>query len=64
MYISIIGMLASIGLNFFNVKHFGALGATYTSIIVFALMCLMTLFSVHRIYNFKNLIFGKRVAIS
>jgi len=59
MAISIVGMLVSIGFNFYNVKHFGALGATYTSILVFATMCLLTLYSVHRIYNLKDIILGR-----
>jgi O-antigen/teichoic acid export membrane protein len=59
MSISIVGMLLSIGLNFYNVRHFGALGATYTSIIVFATMCLLTLYSVHKIYNLKDIFLGR-----
>jgi O-antigen/teichoic acid export membrane protein len=59
MAISIVGMLLSIGFNFYNVRHFGALGATYTSIIVFATMCLLTLYAVHRIYNLKDIILGR-----
>ena len=59
MAISIAGMLLSIGFNFYNVRHFGALGATYTSILVFATMCLLTLYSVHRIYNLKDIILGR-----
>ncbi|MCB0284693.1 MAG: oligosaccharide flippase family protein [Calditrichaeota bacterium] len=54
MFISIIGMLLSVTLNFFFVKKFGALGATYTSLTVFATMFVITLISVHRIYNLKN----------
>ena len=64
MTISIIGMTLSILLNSYNVKYFGAIGATYTSIAVFATMFLLTLYSVHRIYNVKTLLFGKSVAIS
>jgi O-antigen/teichoic acid export membrane protein len=59
MSISIVGMVLSIGLNFYNVRHFGALGATYTSIIVFATMCLLTLYSVHKIYNLKDIFLGR-----
>jgi O-antigen/teichoic acid export membrane protein len=59
MSISIVGMLLSIGLNFYNVRHFGALGATYTSIVVFATMCLLTLYSVHKIYNLKDIFLGR-----
>lgn len=59
MSISIVGMFLSIGLNFINVRHFGALGATYTSIIVFAVMSLLALLSVHRIYNVKQLLLGR-----
>lgn len=64
MFISIVGMLLSIGLNFFNVRHFGALGATYTSIVVFAVMSLLALYSVHRIYNLKDLFLGRDSSIS
>ena len=59
MAISIAGMFLSIGLNFYNVKHFGALGATYTSIIVFGTMSVLTLFAVHRIYNLKDIFLGR-----
>ena len=59
MAISVMGMFVSIGLNFYNVKHFGALGATYTSIIVFATMSLLALLAVHRIYNLKDIILGR-----
>ncbi len=59
MAISVTGMFVSIGLNFYNVKHFGALGATYTSIIVFATMSLLALLAVHRIYNLKDIILGR-----
>lgn len=58
MTISIVGMCLSVGLNFFNVKHFGALGATYTSIIVFASMFLLTLYFVHKVYNLKTIFLG------
>lgn len=64
MFISIAGMFLSIGLNFFNVRHFGALGATYTSIAVFAVMSLLALYAVHRIYNVKDLLLGRDSSIS
>jgi O-antigen/teichoic acid export membrane protein len=64
MFISIAGMLISIGLNFFNVRHFGALGATYTSIAVFAVMSVLAMYSVHRIYNIRDLLLGRDSTIS
>ena len=51
MSISIIGMTVSIILNFFNVKYFGALGATYTCIGVNFLMAVLMIFFVHKNYN-------------
>ena len=64
MAISVIGMFLSIGLNFYNVRHFGALGATYTSIAVFATMSLLTIYFVHRFYNLKEIFFAKSSNVS
>jgi O-antigen/teichoic acid export membrane protein len=55
MIISIIGMVFSLSLNYFNVKHFGALGATYTSMIVYFLMAAMAIYFVHREYDLKKI---------
>lgn len=54
MNISITGMILSITLNYFNVGYFGALGATYTSILVYFLMASITLFFVHKFYDLKK----------
>jgi O-antigen/teichoic acid export membrane protein len=54
MLISIGGMGLSIALNFFFVPYFGALGATYTSIIVYFFMAIVTIFFVHKLYNLKQ----------
>jgi O-antigen/teichoic acid export membrane protein len=55
MSISIFGMVASITLNYFNVRYFGALGATYSSIIVYFLMSIVTLFFVHKFYDLRKI---------
>lgn len=55
MSISITGMLLSIGLNFYNVSHFGAIGATYSSMIVYATMSILVIFFVHRYYDLRKL---------
>jgi len=58
MFISILGMLLSLGLNFFNVRQFGALGATYTSMIVYFIMALVMIVLVNKQYNLKKLLFS------
>ena len=55
MMISIIGMCCSIVLNFINVKFFGAIGATYTSITVYFLMAALIIYFVHRRYNLAKI---------
>jgi O-antigen/teichoic acid export membrane protein len=64
MSISIAGMIFSLSLNFFNVKHFGALGATYTSMIVYFLMAAMAIYFVHREYDLKKIFFFGRPVIN
>ena len=56
MAISIIGMAASIVLNYFNVRYFGALGATYTCMGVNFLMAVLMIFFVHRNYNLAKIL--------
>ena len=55
MVISIVGMLISILLNFFNVQYFGAIGAVYTSMIVYFSMAIMTIYFVNRFYSLKKI---------
>jgi O-antigen/teichoic acid export membrane protein len=55
MQISIFGMVLSVVLNFINVKQFGALGATYTSIIVYFSIAVVTIYFVNRYYNLKKI---------
>jgi len=57
MYISVVGMLLSIGLNIINVKKFGILGATYTSILVYLFMAIASIIAVHKYYNLRKIIF-------
>jgi O-antigen/teichoic acid export membrane protein len=56
MNISIFGMIISILMNYFNVKRFGAIGATYTSISVYFLMAAITIYFVHKTYNLKKIL--------
>jgi O-antigen/teichoic acid export membrane protein len=61
MSISIFGMIVSLSINLFFVRWFGALGATYTSMIVHFIMAVTTIYfvnkyySLSRIFGFKNL---------
>jgi O-antigen/teichoic acid export membrane protein len=55
MKISILGMLLSLLLNFFSVRQFGAIGATYTSIIVYFTMAVVTMFSANKFYDLKKI---------
>jgi O-antigen/teichoic acid export membrane protein len=55
MALSIAGMTVSLALNYFSVKYFGAIGATYTSMIVYFLMAAMAVYFVHREYDLKNI---------
>jgi O-antigen/teichoic acid export membrane protein len=59
MYISLVGMCMSFGLNFYNVKHYGAIGATYTSMIVYFFMAVACMLTVNRFYSLKAIFFGK-----
>jgi O-antigen/teichoic acid export membrane protein len=54
MKISIAGMLISLGTNYFSVQQFGALGATYTSMLVYFSMAVITIFFVQRYYRLKS----------
>ncbi|HET9430476.1 MAG TPA: oligosaccharide flippase family protein [Chitinophagaceae bacterium] len=56
MMISIAGMISSVILNFINVKYFGPIGATYTSIAVYMLMAGMVIFAVHRYFGLGKII--------
>lgn len=56
MRISLLGMCLSIVANFINVKRFGALGATYTSMLVYLVMAGVTIYHVHKHYNIKKII--------
>jgi O-antigen/teichoic acid export membrane protein len=57
MTISIAGMILSLTLNFINVKHFGAIGATYTSMIVYFFMAAACIYTVSKKYNLKQILF-------
>jgi O-antigen/teichoic acid export membrane protein len=55
MMISLAGMSCSILLNFINVKIFGAIGATYTSITVYIIMAALVVYFVHRRYGLNKI---------
>lgn len=59
MFIAIIGTVVSIVLNFINVRYFGAVGAAYTSVIVYIIMAVLCVYGVHRYYDLF-LLFGLR----
>lgn len=54
MKISIMGMVISMCGNLFAVKRFGAIGATYISMLVYFSMAVVTIYYVHRFYNLKD----------
>lgn len=58
MFISIFGMGLSLLLNLFNVKYFGAIGATYTSMIVYLAMALLMIYFVNRHFKLKMILFS------
>jgi O-antigen/teichoic acid export membrane protein len=55
MGISIFGVLLSLAANFFNVRYFGPIGATYTSLLVYFAMAGITVYYVHRFYNLRKI---------
>jgi O-antigen/teichoic acid export membrane protein len=55
MSISIFGMIVSLILNFFNVRLFGALGATYTGMIVYFIMGLTAFYFSNRLSGLYRL---------
>lgn len=59
MSISIAGMIASLALNFYNVSHYGAIGATYSSMIVNGLMAVLVIYAASKTYPVKNLFLTK-----
>jgi O-antigen/teichoic acid export membrane protein len=56
MCIAIVGMITSILLNIYNVKHFGPLGATYSNIIVYIIMASLVIIRVHKHYNLGKIL--------
>jgi O-antigen/teichoic acid export membrane protein len=56
MAISIVGMGLSVVSNFFLVRYFGALGATYTSIAVYFIMAFVTIYFVHKYYDLSKIL--------
>jgi O-antigen/teichoic acid export membrane protein len=54
MSISIIGMVISLLGNWYNVSHFGAIGAAYTSILVYFLMAAIVICFVHLQYDLRK----------
>lgn len=59
MMISIVGMVLSLSVNYFNIKQYGALGATYTSILVYFFMAMATLLCVHKYYGLHKIFMGR-----
>ncbi len=57
MFISISGMGLSLILNYINVNNFGALGATYTSMIVYFFMAVMAMIFVNRKIGLKKILY-------
>jgi O-antigen/teichoic acid export membrane protein len=57
-------MIFSLSLNYFNVKHFGVIGATYTSMIVYFLMAASAVYFVHKEYDLKKIFFSGETIIN
>jgi O-antigen/teichoic acid export membrane protein len=55
MGISILGVAISLAANFFNVKYFGPIGATYTSILVYGSMAGVTIYFVNKYYSLRRI---------
>jgi O-antigen/teichoic acid export membrane protein len=51
MGISLFGVVLSLTGNFFNVKYFGPIGATYTSVMVYCAMAGVTIYYVNKFYG-------------
>lgn len=62
MGISVFGVVLSLTANFFNVKFFGPIGATYTSLLVYGSMAGATIYFVNKYYNLGR-IFSKSVTV-
>lgn len=57
MSISIIGMFVSILFNLLLIPYYGALGAAYTSMAVYACMAGITIYYVNRYFNLNQMLF-------
>jgi O-antigen/teichoic acid export membrane protein len=55
MFISISGMVLSLALNSVNVRYFGPIGATYTTLIVNGFMACITMYFVNKLYGLGNI---------
>ncbi|RYE01568.1 MAG: hypothetical protein EOP50_01755, partial [Sphingobacteriales bacterium] len=59
MMTSLIAVVVCCLLHYVNVKTFGPIGATYTSVILYALISSVTLYNVHRFYGLRPVLLGK-----
>lgn len=55
MIIAIAGAVGSIILNYINVKNFGAVGATYTNMIVYLIMAVLVIARAHTYYDLRKI---------
>jgi O-antigen/teichoic acid export membrane protein len=55
MGISIFGVVLSLTANFFNVRYFGPIGATYTTLLVYFAMAALTMYYVNKSYSLAKL---------
>ncbi|GAA4321289.1 lipopolysaccharide biosynthesis protein [Flaviaesturariibacter amylovorans] len=58
MVTSLVGVVTCCALNYVNVSYFGPIGATYTSVAVYALMSGITLYFVNQFYGLRKLLGG------
>lgn len=61
MSISILSMCISLLGNFFNVRYFGPIGATYTTMIVYFFMAAISAGFVHKYFGLQNIFFRKPI---
>jgi O-antigen/teichoic acid export membrane protein len=55
MGISIFGVALSLTSNFFSVRYFGPIGATYTTLLVYFAMAALTMYYVNKSYRLAKL---------
>lgn len=58
MFIAVTGTIISLFFNYINIREFGPVGATYTTILVYFCMSVLVIFRVNKYFNLKAVFFG------